>query len=301
MQILSIGLSPAIQKVYRFEKFEYGEVNRAAGYHTDAAGKCINVARVLHQSGCEAACLAPAGRENLKELISLCAGDGLRLEAVTTGGRTRTCTTLLDRNSGACTELIVGEPELITSNEEALYLQRFRSLLPEVTGAVVIAGSRLKGFSDKIIPVMVREIKKRGLLLFADYREKDLLNSFSGRGLSPDFVKINDREFLNTFPCDDLEQGLARQSLRLGCRFIISRGAESTLAAEEGRIIEIPSKTVRAVNPIGCGDAMTAGLAAGILEGLSLEEAVKKGRDYAARNAMSLRTGWILPDDHLSL
>jgi fructose-1-phosphate kinase PfkB-like protein len=204
-------------------------------------------------------------------------------------------------NSGACTELVVGEPELITPDEEHLYLETFRSLLPEVTGAFVIAGSRLKGFSDRIIPAMVREIKERGLLLFADYREGDLLSSFSGPGAGPDYVKINGEEFLKTFPCEDLERGLTEQSLRLGCRFIISRGASSTLAAEEGRIIEIPSKTVKAVNPIGCGDAMTAGLAAGILEGLSLEDAVKKGRDFAARNAVSLRTGWILSDDYLNL
>lgn len=301
MQILSIGLSPAIQKVYRFEYFEYGEVNRTVGYHTDAAGKCVNVARVLHQSGCEAVCLAPAGIENRDELIALCKRDGVRLKAVPTAGRTRICTTLLDMKSGDCTELVAGEPGLITPEEEELFMETFRSLLPEVTGGVVIAGSRLQGFSDRIIPSMVRETKERGLLLFADYRERDLLNSFSEPGMNPDYVKINGSEFLITFPCDDLEGGLAEQSLKLGCRFIISRGADSTLAAEEGRIAQIPSKTVEAINPIGCGDAMTAGLAAGILEGLCLEDAVKKGRDLAARNAVSLRTGWILNSDHLNI
>ena len=300
MQILSIGLSPAIQKVDRFENFVYGEVNRAIGYHTDAAGKCINVARVLYQAGLDTACLAPAGRENLDELAELCKRDGVRLEAVPTAGRTRTCTTLLDLSSGACTELVVGEPEIISPEEEKLFLDSFRRILPRVSGVVIITGSRPMGFSEDIIPVMVREIKEKGLLLFADYREGDLLNSFCGAGLNPDYVKINAREFFKTFPCDDLKKGLAEQSLKLGCRFIISRGADSTLAAKEGKIIEIPSNTVKAVNPIGCGDAMTAGLAAGILEGLDLQEAVKKGRDYAARNAVSLRTGWILPDDKLA-
>jgi len=291
--LLALGLSPAIQKTVIFNQFSTGEVNRAVRYYTDSAGKCVNVGKVLIQGGVDALCLTVAGRENRLEFEELCRKEGLPLACVETAGRVRTCTTILDSSSGRCTELVVNEPEEVSPRDEDAFRTQFLKILDGVTHGVVISGSRLPGFSDGIIPFMVRQIKERYLTLYADYKGRDLVNSFISPSLRPDYVKINETEFMETFAETDLIEGLKRQSLKYGTSFVVSRGPDSTLAAEAGRILEIPSIRVPAVNPIGCGDSMTAGLAQGILEGDDLEQAVIKGRDYAALNVQSVHPGMI--------
>jgi len=292
--ILSIGLSPALQKTILFEELETGEVNRAEKYYLDAAGKSINLARVLVQSGMKTACITPAGEENRKELEQLCHRDGITLYPVETAGRVRYCYTLLSRKDGTATELVVNEAEPVSMENEAQLLGLAVRRIQQRPKAVVVAGSRLPGFSNRIIPVLVEECSRDGVPFIADYRGEDLRNSFIDEYIRPDLVKINAGEFHQSYPeYPNLEEGLKDVSHRYGNRFVISRGAESILAAEKGQLFEIPTEQVRAVNPIGCGDSMTAGLARGMVEGLSLKESLLLGRDYATRNALSIHPGWI--------
>ncbi|MDA3812089.1 MAG: PfkB family carbohydrate kinase [Spirochaetaceae bacterium] len=292
---LAVGLSPAIQKTLIFDVFNQGEVNRSLHYHTDAAGKCVNVCRVLTQGGMDASCLTVAGRENRGEFEALCKRDSLELVTVETSGRVRICTTIVEMANNRTSEIVANEPEIITSEEEISFRSTFLELLSNGFRSVLISGSKFPGFSDEIIPFMVKEIKNFKVLLFADYRGVDLKNSFISEEIRPDYIKINEEEFFETFGFfSSLEEGLKEISSKYKSVFVISRGALSTLVADEGQLFEVESEMIKAVNPIGCGDSMTAGLAQGILEGLSLKEAVELGRDYATRNALSIHPGWIL-------
>ena len=293
---LAAGLSPAIQRTLSFDSFRTGAVNRSREFRVDASGKCINVCRVLQQSGAEAACITVAGTDNYEEFTALCRRDGLNVEAVRTGGRTRFCTTLLDESSAGFTEIVAPEPTVIRAEEEAAFRERFNAVLPLVDRALIISGSRLAGFSDGIIPDMLRAAKERGLIVVADYRGADLKNSFISGRLRPDCVKINEEEFRETFGgSQSLDADLRRVSEQYGCAVVISRGEQSTLAADGGRLSEIESERLQPVNPIGCGDSMTAGIARGLAEGMSLEAAVRTGRDWASKNVMNIKPGWILP------
>ena len=294
---LSIGLSPAVQKTYLFDCFEAGEVNRSRKFYTDAAGKCINVARVLYQSGHSVSCVTVAGKENLEELKMLCRRDSVDLSVIETSGRTRTCSTIVDLKAGQTTEIVANEPEPVSAAEEQAFRNLVIKSLSEGCRAVIISGSRLSGFSEGIIPFIVSETKKQGIKLFVDYRGDDLLNSLVSDKIRPDFVKINESEFFRTFEqYSSLEEGITELSEKYKNIFIITRGADATIAVENGKILKIKSKTIKALNPIGCGDSMTAGIASGIIEGLSVVEAVEKGRDYGALNALSIHPGWILEE-----
>lgn len=294
---LAIGLSPAVQKTVLFENFRLGEVNRSTHYFTDAAGKCVNVCRVLVQGGVGASCLTILGKENRGEFESLCERDSIGVTSIETSGRVRTCTTLVDRGAGHCTEIVADEPELITKAEEGAFKRAFLNELSDGFKAAVISGSRARGFSDEIIPFMVQKIKEQGILLFADYKGVDLTNSFISNLVRPDYVKINEDEFFDSFGSfADIETGIVEMSKKYGNVIVISRGAESTLAADNGAFFEIESRAIKACNPIGSGDSMMAGIVQGVMEGLSSEEAIEKGRNYGARNALSIHPGWILEE-----
>lgn len=295
---LAVGLSPAVQKTIAFESFREGEVNRSLYYKVNASGKCINVCRVLTQAGNISHCLTVAGRENKSWFEEQCRKDSLEVTTVETSGRVRTCTSLLDQEKDLCTELVVNEPEEVSEQEEKLFWENFLKLSEQDYDCLIISGSRIKGFSGEIIPKMVETFKKAGRIVVADFRGADLHNSFFSEQIRPDYIKINEEEFFQTFPgYDELESGLKTVSDKYHCAFVISRGARSTLAVEQGEFLEVESKMVKPVNPIGCGDSMTAGLAQGVMEGRSLKEAVELGRDYATRNVLSIYPGWIIGDD----
>lgn len=296
---LTVGLSPAIQKILLFNNFKQGEVNRSHSYLTDAAGKCVNVCRVLTQGGMNASCLTVAGRENRTEFENLCRRDSLDLSTVETSGRVRICTTLVETENNRCSEIVVNEPEAITEDEELAFKNVFLKILSQGYRSVIISGSRLKGFSENIIPFIVKAAKEQKVLLFTDYKGIDLISSFINKDICPDYIKINEQEFIETFKdCKNLKDGLKEVSLKYKSVFIISRGSLSTIVADRGNLFEVESKLIKALNPIGCGDAMMAGLAQGILEGLQLKEAVIKGRDYATLNALSIHPGWILEENN---
>jgi 1-phosphofructokinase family hexose kinase len=295
--VLTVGLSPAIQKTLVFSGFEYGGVNRSEFYLTDAAGKSINVCRVLNQTGVRAAALVPLGKENADYFERLCARDNLRLTAVTFPGRVRTCVTMVDKNQGIATELVVNEPEEFPAAKEEELRQAYLELLTQGYRAVVISGSKPKGFSDEILPFLVRSAKQAGVMVVADFIGADLKNACYSPEIRPDVIKINDVELARSFP----SRGTLVQTIKgLAADFqnlvVISRGSASTLAANTQGLMEFPSRVVPAVNAIGCGDSMTAGITHGLLEGLVAEEAIERGISYAALNAQSLHPGWILDD-----
>jgi len=294
---LAVGLSSAIQKTVVFDTFHEGEVNRSSLYFRDASGKAVNVCRVLTQAGKGVICLTIAGEENRSDFEELCFRDSLNVSSVLIPGRVRICTTVLNREKNICTELVVEEPEEATIEAEDDLKNIFLRRLEENPECLIISGSRKKGFSDQIIPYMIGKAKEKGLTVIADFRGSDLINSCISEAIRPDYIKINEEEFFQTFPgYDDLVQGAREQSEKYNCSFIITRGARSTLVMEKGVLTHIESKLIDAVNPIGCGDSMTAGMAQGIAEGRPLIEAVELGRDYATRNALSIHPGWILED-----
>ena len=192
---------------------------------------------------------------------------------------------------------MVNESGEVDPEVEKTFLEKYNCLVADYD-AVVITGSWLPGFSNKIIPEMVSNAKKANKLVFADYRSVDLKNSFISKTIRPDFVKINMDEFRETFLDRnnndfDPNKKLQEISKKYNNTFIITQGSEETLIAEHGNINSVMPQKVVPINPIGCGDSFLTGLTMGILEGKSLKEAVELGSKCAEKNAVNLRPGYI--------
>ena len=69
-----------------------------------------------------------------------------------------------------------------------------------------------------------------------------------------------------------------------GHRFVLTNGERETMVIDEQGERLIPPARAVAVNPIGCGDAVTAGVAAGLNRGMPLYDAAKLGMEWAALN-----------------
>jgi tagatose 6-phosphate kinase len=82
---------------------------------------------------------------------------------------------------------------------------------------------------------------------------------------------------------------------------VITLGADGAMAFDGKEFWYVTSPKVTAVNSVGSGDAFTAGLAAGLVDGQQLAEACRLGAACGAANALTLMAGDLRPEDVKSL
>jgi 1-phosphofructokinase family hexose kinase len=308
MSFLTVCLNPTIQKTLRFSSILPGAVNRTGVHRLDVSGKGINVTRVLTQLGKKAVHLTQLGGVMRPLFLSLCEQDGLSVEWVESGSQIRFCYTVLSENDGAVTEL-VEESEAVSAGTEQRLLEKFEFLLDDTSldlKCLIISGTKAAGFSNTVIPCMVRKAKERGLRVILDIKGKDLIESLQ---YEPDVVKPNLLEFAATFAPDLItendaiaEDATAQERIKsaiLGtaqkhnCRVILTNGSRKILAADRDKFFEVEFAAVKAVNSTGCGDAFTAGLAAALEDGADFREAIGAGARCGAKNAALIKPGVI--------
>lgn len=82
-----------------------------------------------------------------------------------------------------------------------------------------------------------------------------------------------------------------RRMVQLGVDLaIVTLGADGLFYATSEEHGRIPPLAIAVVNPVGAGDALTAGIAYGLLEGVSPEEAVRLGSAAAAQTMLCNET-----------
>ncbi len=298
-KFLCVCLSATIQRTVNFTRLQLENVNRSNDYRIDVAGKAVNAARVLAQlePDCVTA-VCPMGKENSHYFVQLAIQDGINVLGVETPGKIRECWTLLDRSYKTTTEIVVDEPLLQVDFE--IYEEKFLSLVREEiqkVDGVLIAGSRPKCFSVGLFACIARIAIDSNKIVLADYCGEDLRRTL--RVCTPQIIKINEKEFCSTFGVSEAIDGahlkvvVAAKSQELKNIIIVTRGKNSTLAANNGDIYEFPAEKVEPVNTTACGDSFSAGFLYEYVNYMDFETALAKGTWCAARNAESVRPGSI--------
>jgi fructose-1-phosphate kinase PfkB-like protein len=136
------------------------------------------------------------------------------------------------------------------------------------------------------------------LLALAEASGLPALLDSSGEGLrqgvlaAPHIVKINRAEaeaLLGRRLATPDDQVAALDALRKwgSAWAVLTLGEQGALFAAGERRWSARPPAVKAINPIGSGDAMTAGLMAGLVRGLSAEECFRLGMAAAAANTLT--------------
>ena len=291
--ILSAGLTPAWQQIMIFPAFRYGEVNRACEVHWCAQGKVLNAGIAAHHLGGPSLTLATLGGSPLTEIDREFAQLGIPRRWVVTEASTRVCTTLLDRATGVMTELVEnGKP--LRPDELAEFCRVYAEEAARA-GVAVIAGSLPGGTPDGFYRELVERTPCPAVL---DFRGPGLMACLD---LKPLVVKPNREELAQTVgrPLDDDRQLLdAMRSLnRRGAQWVvITQGPGAVWMTSSEKTYRFDSlKVDDAVNPIGSGDSMAAGMAWAIRQRREMVDAVRIGISAAAENVRRLETGRLDP------
>lgn len=270
---------------------EVGRVNRLEGSEFFPAGKGANTARVLLGLGGRVLLLSYFGGDNGERFRKAIQAEKLPHRYVRTVGETRTCTTILEDNE-VTTELI--EPAAALQPEEVeRFERRFRKILPS-SELLVIAGTSLPGSPVDCYKRYIEEAKKRGI--------PTILDSYRTHGqaalhAAPKVLKINLYE-LESLTGEELADTGKRKTAIQTVReryvidwIIITKGGEGVEGYDGKRLLRATAPRIHVQNPIGSGDAVTAGIAYTLLRGESLDQALLRGTALGTANCLNLYPG----------
>jgi sugar/nucleoside kinase (ribokinase family) len=235
---------------------------------TGAGGQAANVAAWASSLGAQARCIAKRGDDAAGELVAReLAAHGVELVGPVAQGPTGVVVSLVEAGErsmasdrGVAPTLEAGELETDWLDCDTLHVSGYALLREPVSQAAVRAAqlARERGARVSVDVAAWTEIRA-----FGPVRFRELLDS-----LAPDVLFATEAEWEML--------GGAYLTAPTG---VIKRGARgATVVTEDARLDLAPVET-DVLDPTGAGDA----LAAGFLLGGSLEEAVRRGLEAAAR------------------
>jgi tagatose 6-phosphate kinase len=280
-----------------FRQLSPGAVNRATTTVDGAAGKSVNVAKVLRALGervVAAGFLGGARGEFVRRILK---ERGTLLAFVRVSEHTRQCTTLIDEAASVQTELV--EESRSVPPEKYEELMRAVRRHARSCRAVVMSGTLTPGAPTDFYRECTRLAHSARLLCLVDAQGPALVEALKSR---PSVVKPNRLELAASVGRPLTSQAAIVSAMRelreLGAeRVVITAGKEPTLAFDGQTVWRIQAPHVTAVNPIGSGDAFAAALVWRLLRGDDLGEACRWASAAGAANALTLMPGELDPEE----
>lgn len=289
--ILCLGPTPAAQRVMIFHRLTLDAVNRAHTTLDGAAGKAVNVAKVLRTLGETVVATGFAGGDRGEFIRQALADRGVAVDFVPVPERTRQCVTVIDEAGGTVTELVEESRPVASAAYEALAASLQRHL--PACRAVVLSGTLTPGGPVDFYRRCAGAAHAAGVWCGVDAQGPPLLAALEAR---PDLVKPNRAELAATtgreLPDEPAVFAALRELHARGAqRVVVTAGAAPTLAFDGRTFWRITPPRIRALNPIGSGDAFTAALTARLARGDDLGEACRWGAAAGAANALTPMAG----------
>ncbi|HVL23188.1 MAG TPA: 1-phosphofructokinase family hexose kinase [Thermomicrobiales bacterium] len=301
MHILTITLNAAVDATYVVDRLTVGGANRVRRLYQMPGGKGNNVARVLRAQGHAVTATGFLGGSTGAFIEARLRETGVTPAFVwLETGASRTCHTILDAEQGEATEVLEAGPELTARDGERL-LGHLPALL-ETADAVVISGSAPAGVTRPFLERLARLVRDGTGRMIVDSSGETLAALLAGR---PDLIKPNAAEMAALMGRDvsvEEQIAFARDDL-IGARLapegyvLLSRGSEGAVLVFGDGAVGARPPAGRAVNTVGCGDALLAGYVDGWLRGAAPPDALRQAVAFGAAAARQPVAGIVDAED----
>lgn len=282
--IVTVTLNPALDQTVVLDALKPGRVHRARSVRSDAGGKGVNVASCLADWGLKVSATGILGSDNATAFEALFARKGIDDRFAWIPGETRTNLKLLDAETGATTDINL--PGLASTPGAYATVQ---AVLRQVAGEeslVVLAGSLPLALRPETYADLIRLLKERGARVVLDV-SGDALTEALASDVLPDVIKPNIEELAEWAgrPLDGLAQvrdaahALVARGIPL---VVVSMGADGALFVSRDEALHAHPPGTQVASTVGAGDALVAGLVAGLHAGLPLSEVARLALAFAA-------------------
>ena len=296
--IVCVTLNPCLDKTLGVGPWRPGDHVRGHSLREVVGGKGNNVARALARLGRVARPATFLGGDVGRRCERLLReADGLEPIVAPSAAETRVILTVRADDRSEPTAFFDPDPA-ITPEEAAGLLNRVEGTLA-VGGveALTLSGSSPSAATDELYADLIGIARGRGVPTFLDTYGPPLKNLW---GFWPEVIQLNRREAAGYLGLDaptvaDLAAMLddwSRRGVRLG---VVTDGPGRVLACWEGEHLAVVPPQIEAVNPVGSGDSMLAGLVDGWLAGLDGPAILCRGVAAATANATVWDAGAVEP------
>jgi tagatose 6-phosphate kinase len=291
--LLCITPSPAIDRTAIVGSLVFDEVLRPSRVDALPGGKGVNAARVAKRLGARVVTTGIAGGHAGLWIVEALAREGLEPRFTSAEAESRTTYVTIDP-SGASV-IVYERPTPATVAELETFLDLLEGELFPAADRAIVAGSLPSDLAPAEYGRIVQAARAAGTPLLVDCSEDHLLAALEA---DPDIVKVS---LLEVVEAGIVEAGAtavaaADALVRAGARVaVVTDGPRPVAASDGARVIDISVPQVDAVNPVGSGDAVNAGLSLGLARGQGLEAALALGIAAGSANATTFSAGDVDP------
>ncbi|MEW6237880.1 MAG: hexose kinase [Candidatus Omnitrophota bacterium] len=283
--IRTLTLNPVIDLIYSVDRFEKGSTFRCDDFLYLPAGKGINVTNALACMGESSCAYLPLGKDDVPLYIAACRQRPIELHYAAGDFRIRRHCTILERKTGSVTHAQTRGETMPPALMDELVEELVGGMEPE--DIAILSGSVPPGVSPSIYAEIITRCQKKGARTILDASGPPLRE---GAAAQPFLLKINQNETEQLLgesmtEAADIVREIHR---RFGIpRIVISLGEKGAVAGgEEGIIrLRLPMDPSEVRDTVGCGDAMTGGIAWGMKRDLPWEEICRCGIAWASAAA----------------
>ena len=284
--ILIVSPNLAVDQTVHVDHLMAGQVHRSKSTRREPGGKGVNVARVLATLDIPCLLMGFVGGPQGQFILQGLKEERISFSPCLIQNESRTCYLLVDDER--LQQTVVNEPgPEISVDEAASLVSLFRQQLDSCKW-VIFSGSLPPGVPEGLYAEFITLAHAAGKQTLIDCSGFALHPAVQAR---PFVLKINhaEAEALTEAPVRTLEQA-AHAAAGLQSRYaslvMITLGAEgAVLTSDDDRYLFMPP-AIQARNTVGSGDATLAGLVAGLMQGLPIEELGKLAIAAGAANAL---------------
>jgi tagatose 6-phosphate kinase len=298
--ILCITLNPCLDKTLTVPSWRPGDSVRGTEVREVVGGKGNNVARALVRLGQApvrpVTFLGGSVGARCAELLGV--NDGLDPLVSPSEAPTRVILTVRTAGTPEQTAFFDPDPAIRAAEAADLFHRVEGALLAEPVRALTLSGSSPSSATHATFSDLIALARARRVPVFLDTYGSALDAIW---GFWPDVMQLNRREAAAHLgidhPTDIQIEGLLDRWTRHGVALaVVTDGPGPVLVRFRGRRYRAIPPRIEAVNPIGSGDCLLAGLVDGWLNGLDAEALLRRGLASAVANALTWDAGAIDPE-----
>ncbi|EGU47797.1 1-phosphofructokinase [Vibrio ichthyoenteri ATCC 700023] len=264
-KVVTITLNPALDLTGSLQTLVSGGVNLVERSDFHAAGKGVNVARVLCDLGAQVTVTGFLGQDNQTLFCQLFEDMGATDRFIRVEGSTRINVKLVE-NNGAVSD--INFPGVTVSQQA---IAQFEQTLDELCldhDFFVLAGSLPNGVNAQMCADWVHKLRQKGKKVLFDSSRAALS---AGIEAAPWLIKPNDEE-LAEFSGQAIETHndvtkIAEQLANKGIEnIVVSLGAKGVMWLNQGEWLASKPPKMTVVSTVGAGDTLVAGLCWGHMQ-----------------------------------
>jgi tagatose 6-phosphate kinase len=298
-----VCLNPALDITHHVPVVDWAGVNRPHEVATRPGGKGVNVARALLSLGAEVLVIGLAGGPTGEALTAGLAAHGVPSELTPIAGETRRTFAVLDEARQTVAMFNEAGPQ-VRAAEFSEFLISFKRLL---TGseALVLSGSLPPGLPADTYATLIKMAGADVPVVLDAHGEALRLGAAAGPAVvKPNLAELED---LAAGPLSLAGEGTGRPTVASAAAELRAAGAESVVVSlgPAGLYADTPAGSWRAVsapveaaNPTGAGDAVTAGLALGLVRGQPWPDRLRDAVALGTAAVLAPVAGEFRPDDY---